>query len=159
MKNPVWRLCLAVALAGLGWLGQIGPAAAQERGGQGERLDRLERQIQELAQRQEQFMHRLESQAQRPSDAWQSGPPGIRGPRPGDALQGPPGEKAAKGLRDLIGLLFLIGIICNILLAIWIFTDIRKRGEGSGIFIAVALVAGIPAALIYSLTRIAEKKP
>ena len=63
-----------------------------------------------------------------------------------------------KGLQDLLGLLFLIGIICNILLAIWIFTDIRKRGEGSGIFIAMALVAGIPAALIYALTRLGDKK-
>ena len=53
---------------------------------------------------------------------------------------------------------FLIGILCNILLAIWIFTDIRKRGEGSGIFVAMALVAGIPAAIIYSLVRIGDKK-
>lgn len=71
---------------------------------------------------------------------------------------GGPAPKAAKGLQDLIRLLCLIGFICNILLAVWIFTDIRKRGEGSGIFIALALVAGIPAALIYSLTRIGDKK-
>jgi len=48
-------------------------------------------------------------------------------------------------------------IVCNILLAIWIYTDIRKRGEGSGIFIALALVAGIPAAIIYSLVRLGDK--
>ena len=43
-------------------------------------------------------------------------------------------------------------------MAIWIYTDIRKRGEGSAIFIAMALVAGIPAALIYALTRLGDKK-
>jgi hypothetical protein len=42
-------------------------------------------------------------------------------------------------------------------LAIWIFTDIRKRGEGPAIFIAVALIAGIPSAIIYSLVRIGDK--
>jgi len=63
-----------------------------------------------------------------------------------------------KKLHDLLGLLFLIGVICNILLAVWIYTDIRKRGEGSGIFVAMALFAGIPAALIYSLTRIGDRK-
>ena len=71
---------------------------------------------------------------------------------------GRPAPKATKGLQDLLRLLCLIGFICNILLAVWIFTDIRKRGEGSGIFIALALVAGIPAALIYSLARIGDKK-
>ena len=64
----------------------------------------------------------------------------------------------AKGIHDLLGMLFFIGVICNILLAIWIFTDIRKRGEGSGIFIVLALVAGIPSAIIYSLTRIGDRK-
>jgi hypothetical protein len=54
-------------------------------------------------------------------------------------------------------LIFLGGIICNILMAIWIYTDSRKRGEGSGIFVALALVAGIPAAIIYSLVRIGDK--
>jgi hypothetical protein len=57
-----------------------------------------------------------------------------------------------------MGLIFLAAILCNILLTIWIFTDIRKRGEGSGIFVAMALVAGIPAAIIYALARIGDRK-
>ncbi len=67
--------------------------------------------------------------------------------------------KPAKKIADLVKLCFLVAFIFNILLAIWIFTDIRKRGEGSGIFIALALLAGIPAAIIYSLVRIGDKKP
>jgi len=50
-------------------------------------------------------------------------------------------------------------ILCNLLLAVWIFMDIRKRGEGSGIFVVLALVAGIPAAIIYSLVRIGDRIP
>jgi len=37
---------------------------------------------------------------------------------------------AAKALKDMLGLLFLVALVFNILAAIWIYTDIRKRGEG-----------------------------
>lgn len=84
--------------------------------------------------------------------------PGVHSLQPG--MVGAPGMvKDRKGLHDLVGLIFLGMLISNILLSVWIYTDIRKRGEGSGIFIALALVAGIPAAIIYSLVRIADKKP
>jgi ABC-type maltose transport system permease subunit len=52
----------------------------------------------------------------------------------------------------------LVAFVFNILVAVWIYTDIRKRGEGSGIFIALALLAGVPAAIIYLLVRIVDKK-
>ncbi len=57
-----------------------------------------------------------------------------------------------------MGLFFLVACISNILIAIWIYTDIRKRGEGPGIFIALALMAGVPAAIIYAIVRIGDKK-
>jgi len=58
-----------------------------------------------------------------------------------------------------VKLCFFVGFIFNILIAIWIFTDIRKRGEGSGIFIVLALLAGIPTAIIYAIVRIGDRKP
>ena len=69
-----------------------------------------------------------------------------------------PAARHVKAVGDVLGLAFLIWIVCNILMAIWIFIDLRKRGEGPAIFVAMALVAGIPAALIYSLIRIGDKK-
>jgi apolipoprotein N-acyltransferase len=66
--------------------------------------------------------------------------------------------RALHEAKGIIKLCFFMGMIINILLAIWIFLDIRKRGEGSGIFIALALIAGVPAAIIYTLSRIADKK-
>ena len=77
-------------------------------------------------------------------------------PEPG-ALPVHPAQ-GGKAIHDLVGLIFLVALLFNILAAIWIYTDIRKRGEGPAIFIAMALVAGIPAALIYAVVRIGDKK-
>jgi hypothetical protein len=77
-------------------------------------------------------------------------------PEPG----APPLHPAQDGkpLHDLVGLIFLVALVFNILAAIWIYTDIRKRGEGPAIFIAMAVVAGVPAALIYAVVRIGDKQ-
>jgi hypothetical protein len=133
----------------------------------------LEQRVNQIAERQEQLMNRLGAQMQPQA---QMGPPDAQNPGPdlGQQLRpqrlqpalaplaaqpNPDAARPAKGIHDFIGLLCFIGMICNILLAIWIFTDIRKRGEGSGLFIVLALVAGIPSALIYSLTRIGDRRP
>jgi len=160
-------LYLGVTVVGLVLLGPATSALAQEnRDLTTDRLDRLERRVNEMAGRQEQLMRRLSAQLEhqrptaRPADEHLRQPmlpPGAPGV-PATGPQHPRAAKLVKGLSDALGLLFLIGIICNILLAIWIFTDIRKRGEGSGIFVAMALFAGIPAAIIYALTRIGDKK-
>lgn len=57
-------------------------------------------------------------------------------------------------LRALLGLL----VIIHIMLAVWVYTDIRKRGEGHGLFIILALLAGIPGTILYALVRIGDKK-
>ena len=176
MKSLIWRLYVVAAFAGLAWFGGATPAfAADDSTNSADRLERLERRINEMAEQQRQMMGHLGAQMERQGSIGHPGNENFRPPMAqpgGDNLRGPmpgPGGPAAnfprpdaarqmKGMHDLLGLMFLIGIICNILLAIWIYTDIRKRGEGSGIFIAMALVAGIPAALIYSLVRIGDKK-
>jgi hypothetical protein len=58
----------------------------------------------------------------------------------------------------LVSAALLVWLICNILLAAWIFTDIRKQGQGHGIFVALALLAGFPTAILYALIRIGDKK-
>jgi len=176
MKSLMCSLTLVVGLVGLAFFALTASTLAQEdRNPPTDRLERLERRVNEMADRQEQLLRRLGAQMVPQGPMTRPGGDNFRPPMaqrgnenfhppiqppdgPGAGPQTPPGAKAAKGLSDLLGLLFLIGIICNILLAIWIFTDIRKRGEGSGLFIALALVAGIPAALIYALTRIGDKK-
>jgi hypothetical protein len=165
MKNSTWFACSLLFLAAVLWLGR--PATARAADGHDmpmDRLERLERRVNEMAERQEQFLRRFGAQLEQQQRA--PGQPGLDNPRlqmappfaPGPVMGHPHAAQLAKGLHDFLGLLCLIGLIFNILLAIWIFTDIRKRGEGSGIFIALALVAGIPAAIIYTLTRIGDKK-
>ena len=122
-------------------------------------LTLLQAQLAELqAQRQEQMMHQFAASPQRQGPM---PPPGLDPMRRPMSPAGSMAPERAKLLQDISGvvkLMVLGGIIFNILLAVWIYTDIRKRGEGSGIFIALALVAGIPAAIIYALVRISDKK-
>jgi hypothetical protein len=165
---------LAVVLCGAASFISTAMAAEEDPGRRGDQLQRLQRRINELAQRQEQIAQHMEQiQMAHPQPTPQTGF-GPQGPNhmgtpnianPGslpvhpERVAAPGMIKNHKGFHDLMGLVFLGMLISNILLAVWIYTDIRKRGEGSGIFIALALVAGIPAAIIYSLVRIADKKP
>jgi hypothetical protein len=61
------------------------------------------------------------------------------------------------GFRALKCVLLVL-FVCHVLLAAWIYTDIRKLGQGNGIFIILALLAGFPAAILYALVRIGDKK-
>lgn len=183
MKRISWRLTLAAACAALTVFGGARPlwAAEEGRGGSMERLERLEQRVNQMAQQQEQFMRRLGAQMEKRGqmdapvrdrlrrEAASPGrgrigrpmpPAGARGMAAAPVPPAPP-HPAAKPLKDIAGLVklcLLVAFIFNILLAVWIFTDIRKRGEGSGIFIALALLAGIPAAIIYAIVRIGDKK-
>lgn len=174
MKTILLRTTiLALVLFGAACFRSVATAAEEDAGRRGDQLQRLERRINEIAQRQEQLVRHMEQiQMAKGSQAplrgsLPQGPngalvPGMAGPgtppvHPGMAMaSGLP--KRHKGLHDLVGLVILGMLVANILLAVWIYSDIRRRGEGPGIFIALALVAGIPAAIIYSLVRIADKK-
>jgi hypothetical protein len=181
MKKSFLRFCLFAGFALLALAGQTTAlmAAEEDRGGPGERLDRLEQRINEMAQRQEQLMRQFGNSPQPQGPMPGQMPQNMRrrmGPNPQmtpsmdqpmnppmNPQMGPPVNPPMLEVhRDIAGflkLMMLVGIICNILLAVWIFGDIRKRGEGSGIFVALALVAGIPAAIIYSLVRLGDRKP
>ncbi len=171
MKNALRNGYVIAALIGASCFAPISPvrAADEDRRGPDERFERIERRLNELAERQEQMLRRFGAVEER------QGP--MRPPRSGvvrgqpigpDAEAGalPPGgprepllAKALDNLGNALRLCFLAGLFCNVLLAVWIFSDIRKRGEGSGLFVAMALVAGIPAAVIYALVRLGDRKP
>jgi hypothetical protein len=143
----------------------------------GSRMERLEQRLNQIAERQEQamrqmverqeqFMRQMAERGERAGPAAPGGPAIMRRPamppmpgRPAMAPEGAlPMARHVKAVGDFLGLFVLIYLICNILMAVWIFMDIRKRGEGPAIFVAMALFAGIPAALIYSLVRLGDKK-
>jgi len=70
------------------------------------------------------------------------------------AHRGPMCPAARCLLRVLLPWLAVI----HVLLAMWVYSDIRRRGEGHGIFIVLALLGGIPATILYALVRIGDKK-
>jgi hypothetical protein len=205
MKSTSWRIGLAAACAAVTLFGGATSvlAAEPDGGGPADRLERLERrvndmaqrqeqqmremvqrqeqQMREIAQRQEQLVQRLDAQRQGPAPMAGPGRPDSRPPggMPDGAGMGqpmpptgalafagvPPPAGPSAGLaqlhRDIARIVkacALVAFVFNILVAVWIYTDIRKRGEGSGIFIALALLAGVPAAIIYLLVRIVDKK-
>lgn len=77
-------------------------------------------------------------------------------------LQRPaPGREAPWRRHGMIGHYAGFMALCafiNILLAIWVFQDIRKRNAASGIWIVVTLVAGFFGALLYALVRLGDKQ-
>ena len=62
------------------------------------------------------------------------------------------------GHKPLCGLLMVMCLVVNILVAIWVFQDIRTRGTGSGIWIVIALISGLLGALVYAVVRLGDVK-
>ena len=54
--------------------------------------------------------------------------------------------------------LLAICLIVNILTAVWVYQDIRKRNAGSGIWIVIALLTGLLGTLVYAIVRLGEKQ-
>ena len=58
--------------------------------------------------------------------------------------------------KPAAGLFFLACVVVHILVAAWVYKDIRARECGSGIWIAVALLAGLFGALVYAVVRLGD---
>ncbi|MCE9614702.1 MAG: hypothetical protein K8T26_10530 [Lentisphaerae bacterium] len=55
-------------------------------------------------------------------------------------------------------LLLLACAITHLLLAIWVYQDVRRRNVGSGIWIVVTLITGLLGAFVYALVRIGDSR-
>jgi hypothetical protein len=130
MKSYGWWLCLAVVVAGLALAGTARVLGAEE---------------------DENQQHEQAAPAgQMPM------PPHLRPPIQvtlSPAMEGVFWRAVRIAKASLLAI-----FACHILLAVWIFLDIRKRGDGHGIFIALALLAGFCAAILYALVRLADMK-
>ncbi len=58
---------------------------------------------------------------------------------------------------DLHPLLLLV-LVVHILVAVWVYQDIRRRGCGSGIWIVIALLTGLLGTLVYAVVRLGESE-
>jgi len=55
-----------------------------------------------------------------------------------------------------LGILLAICAVIHILVAIWVYMDIRQLNRGSGIWIIIALLAGLLGALVYAIVRLGD---
>ena len=60
--------------------------------------------------------------------------------------------------EGVLGLILVIAVIIRILLAVWVYMDIRQLGRGSGIWIVIVLLAGLLGALVYAVVRMGDIK-
>jgi len=71
-----------------------------------------------------------------------------------------PGRFGPRGhhqcMKHLCALMFLCAVV-HVLLAIWVYQDIRKRNAGSGVWIIIALLTGLLGALVYAVVRLGDK--
>lgn len=67
-------------------------------------------------------------------------------------------RKAHRGHGEEGGLavFLLVCLVVNILLTIWVYTDIRARDAGSGLWMVITLLTGLFGAAVYALVRIGD---
>ena len=77
----------------------------------------------------------------------------------GKCGRGPEGNgECREKCEDMAETVGLVLIIVHILLAAWIFQDIRKRNAGSGLWIVITLLIGFFGAVLYMLSRIGDSQ-
>jgi hypothetical protein len=65
-------------------------------------------------------------------------------------------ERMRRGHKHRKHPFLLLVVIVHILVAVWVYQDIRKRNAGSGIWIVIALLAGLLGVLVYAVVRIGD---
>ena len=58
--------------------------------------------------------------------------------------------------EGVLGFLLLVCAIVHILVAVWVYMDIRQLNSGSGIWIVIALLTGLPGVLVYAIVRLGD---
>lgn len=56
-----------------------------------------------------------------------------------------------------MAVLLILCAVVHVLVAVWIYQDIRHRNAGSGLWIVLGLLAGLLAALVYAVVRLGDK--
>ena len=155
MKMNVLKSWLMMAVAVLVlWSGRTTVVAQDDTDDKREavRMERLENQVQRLSAQQ------TRQPGQVALLAAQRLQPAPVGSLPGNAaVCGPATQKCYRRCCPILCVVIGLLAVIHILLATWVFTDIRKRGEGSGLFIVLALLAGIPGTILYALVRLGDR--
>lgn len=57
--------------------------------------------------------------------------------------------------EEMLPLLLLVAVV-HILVAVWVHMDIRQLNRGSGIWVVIALLAGLFGTLVYAIVRLGD---
>lgn len=93
----------------------------------------------------------------RPEGPMMDGRGGPCGPSGCPLMGGPGGIKPPCHKRGLMIFILVTGLI-HVMLAMWVYQDIRKRSMGSGVWILLVLLVGFVGALVYAIVRIGDKQ-
>ena len=66
-------------------------------------------------------------------------------------------QKSPKKEKE--GGVFLLLMAVHILMAVWVYKDVRRKNSGNGIWIVITLLVGFFGAAVYALIRIGDGKP
>jgi hypothetical protein len=69
-----------------------------------------------------------------------------------------PPEHAKHHRKDKLHPLLLLVLVVHILVAVWVYQDIQRRGCGSGIWIVIALLTGLLGTLVYAVVRLGDSE-
>ena len=67
-------------------------------------------------------------------------------------------DRAREGHKDKLHPLLLLCLVVHILVAVWVYTDIRRLNRGSGIWIVIAILTGLLGALVYAVVRLGDNR-
>ncbi len=68
-------------------------------------------------------------------------------------------EHARAGNKDKPNPLLLVILVVHILVAVWVYMDIRQLNRGSGLWIVITLLTGLLGALVYAVVRLGDGRP
>ena len=61
-------------------------------------------------------------------------------------------------MKIICPLMLLLIMIVHILLAVWVYKDIRKKNSESGVWIVIALITGLLGTAVYAIVRLENTK-
>ncbi|MGD8501162.1 MAG: hypothetical protein PVJ86_10975 [Phycisphaerales bacterium] len=68
-----------------------------------------------------------------------------------------PGPRMHHPKKEL-GPLLLLCLVVHILVAVWVYTDIRRLNRGSGVWIVITLLTGLLGGLVYAVVRLGDER-
>lgn len=67
-------------------------------------------------------------------------------------------DHARKAHKGKLHPLLLVVLVVHILVAVWVYQDIRQRNYGSGIWIVIAFLTGLLGVLVYAIIRVGDTR-